>query len=207
MHRFLIEPKALGYKATVFNHWGDLRWRSLVQDFRLSIRYREWKDIDRRLRLYVKVESWEGQDVLLIANPPHDSFLVDAYVKAGFLEGQHIMVFADDSIPWSRLKPFRAVNPWRGTRSKDGATKQNEGTASVSSPARAIEERHTRPTSLVNETGRTGNPDNVAGDYLLRPKQQEVDCQGKDLDSQGAMLAVRLAPGPGSTERSGLRPR
>jgi len=202
MHRFLIEPKALGYKSTVFNHWGDLRWQALVQEFRTHIRYREWKDIDRRLRLFVKVENWHGQDVLLIANPPHDSFLIDAYVKAGFLEGQHIMAFADDTIPWERLKPFKAVNPRRGTRSKDGATRHNEGTASESLPARATEERHTRPSSLVNGTGRSGDPDTVAGDCLIRPKQHEADCRGKDPSSQSPTLTVRLAPGPGSTECS-----
>jgi len=108
MHRFFIEPKMLGYQAETYNRWDDPKWCALVDEFRWSIRLREWKDIDRRLRLFVKVEEWDGDDVLLIDNDHRDMMLADAYVKAGFLEGQAIMVFARHNIPWQRLKPFRA---------------------------------------------------------------------------------------------------
>jgi len=175
MHRFFIEPQSLGYKSTVFNHWHDLRWRALVREFRTRIQYREWKEIDRRFRLLVKVEDWDGKDVLLIANDKRDTDLVDAYIKAAFLEGQHIMAFADDTIPWERLKPFKAVNPRRGTRSKDGATRHNEGTASESLPVRATEVRRSGPSSLANETARTGKPVILAGGYRALPKVGSID--------------------------------
>lgn len=179
MHRFFIKPESLGYKPTVFNHWDDPRWRALVREFRECIRYREWKDIDRRFRLLVKVENWEGKDVLLIANDKRDSDLVDAYLKSGFLEGQAIIVFADASIPWERLKPFKAVNPLRRDRHKGGATGLKGEAAIGSLPARATEERHTRPTSLVNGTGRSGEPVTFAGGYRTLPKVGSVDLLGE----------------------------
>ena len=121
-----------------------------------------------------------------------DYYLASAYLKAGLLEHTPIIVFADTSIPWELLRDFRAVNPRRSTRRKDGAGGHKGEAARGSAHESATKERRAAPTSLVNESGRSGDPETVAGDYLMRPQQYEVDCRGKDPDSQGSTLAVRL---------------
>jgi len=209
MHRFFIDPKTLGYQAETYNRWDDPKWRALVDEFRWSIRLREWKEIDRRLRLVLRVEDWDGQDVLLIANPRTDDILVDAYIKAGFMENQAIIVFADSHIPWESLREFKAVNPRRGTRHNDGATRHNGKAAIRSSPEKAIKERCAAPTSLVNGSGRSGDPDTVAGDCLIRPKQHEAALDGGKVkpSSQSPTLTGRGHKSDRSPERSVPRPR
>jgi len=115
MHRFFIEPKTLGYQEETYNRWDNPKWCALVDEFRWSIRLRDWKIIDRRFRLMVKVEDWDGQGVLLIANESRDAVLTDAYIKAGFMENQAIIVFANSHIPWERLRPFTAKGKERAT--------------------------------------------------------------------------------------------
>jgi hypothetical protein len=199
MHRFFVEPRTLTEDRTVWvGNPDDTRFRHLVASFRDKIRNREWKVIDLSIRLYVKVETWDGQDVLVEhLDTRTDYYMASAYLRAGLLEKQPIMVFADDAIPWEGLRPFRAVNPRRRTRRKDGATGHNEGTAIGSLPARATEERRTEPSSPVNAIGRSGDPVIVAGDCLIRPKQHEAVLVGGKVkpSSQSPMLTVRLAPG------------
>lgn len=197
MHRFFIEPRTLTEDRTVWvGNPDDIRFRYLVDSFREKIRKRQWKAIDLHIRVFVKVETWDGCNVLVEdLNTRTDYYVASAYLKAGLLEDTPIVVFADDATPWERLKPFGAVNPRRGTRRNDGATRHNGKAAIGSAPLGATEERRTRPSSLVNETGRSGDPVTVAGDCLIRPKQHEADCQGKDLDSQSPRLTGRLALG------------
>lgn len=198
MHRFFIRPETLGYQKDTFNRWDDARWQALVADFRWSIRLREWKQIDRRLRLFVKVEEWDGGDVLLIANPSHDTVLVDAYVKAGFLEDRAIIVFADPHIPWQRLKPFRAVVRSDTHRNSGAIAEGERRTAHQPRGAHGphdIEERHSGPSSLANVTARSGDPDIVAGACPVRPKQHRAALDGGKVkpSSQSPTLTARLA--------------
>jgi len=186
MHRLFIEPKTLGYQAETYNRWDNPKWCALVDEFRWSIRLREWKEIDRRLILFVKVENWDGQDVLLIANPPTDDILVDAYVKAAFLEGQAIMVFAQDNIPWQRLKPFRAV--LRGhTHRNRGAVAEGERKMAHRPPI----EEGTRSLDSSQPNRRSGDPETVAGGCLMRPKQYEAGLSAKEPSSLCPTLSVR----------------
>jgi len=212
MHRFFIEPKTLGYQQETYNRWNDRRWRSLVDEFRWSMRLREWKVIDRRFRLLVEVEEWDGQNVLLIANHPRDDVLVDAYVKAGFMEGQAIIAFADASIPWQRLKPFRAV--LRGhTHRNRGAVAEGERKAAHQSPIPRSgtnvladsEQGESQVSSQPNR--RSGDPDTVAGGCLMRPKQYEAGLSAKEpsglLSHAGRKAGERS---PGSPEHGGEGP-
>lgn len=198
MHRFFIEPRTLSQDRSVWiDRQDDTRWRYLLDGFREKIRCREWKAIDLHIRLSVKVETYEDKPILVEdLGSRSDYYLASAYLKAGLLEKTAIIVFADTSIPWESLRDFRAVNPRRSTRRKDGAGGHNGKTARGSAPARAIKERCAAPTSLANGSGRSGDPETVAGDYLMRPKQYEVDCRGKDPDSQGPTLTGRLGSDP-----------
>ena len=178
MHRFFIEPETLSQDRTVWIDCKDgIRWRHLVASFRDKIRTRNWKLIDLSIRLCVKVEALDGQAVLVEdLDTRSDYYVASAYLKAGLLERTPIVVFADDAIPWEHLKPFRAVNPPRRTRHKDGAA-GHKGETAIGSASRSgtTEERHSGPSSLANETARSGDPDIVAGDCLIRPKQHEAD--------------------------------
>jgi len=131
MHRFFIEPETLTEDRTIWlQKADDPRFRHLVRSFRESIRNRNWKAIDLSIKLFVKVETWDNRNVLVEnLETRTDYYLASAYLRAGLLEKIPIIVFADSSIPWERLREFRAVTPWRGYRFEDGAAKRNKGTA------------------------------------------------------------------------------
>ena len=206
MHRFFIEPRTLSQDRSVWiDRKDDIRWRYLVQGFREKIRRREWKAVDLHIRLCVKVETWDGTMVLVEhLDTRTDYYLASAYLRAGILEKTAIIVYAHNHISWESLRRFRAVNPRRGTRRKDGVTKHNGKTAIRSSPARATKERCAAPTSLVNGSGRSGDPDTVAGGYRSPPKEGSVDCRGKDPDSRGPTLTGR---GPSGAGHRSVAPR
>ena len=196
MHRFFVEPRTLSQDRSVWiDRKDDTRWRYLLDGFREKIRRHEWKAIDLHIRLSVKIEDDEDKPVLVEdLGSRSDYYLASAYLKAGLLEHTPIIVFADTTIPWESLRRFRAVNPPRRTRRKDGAAGHKGDPARGSSHESATEERHSGPSSLANETARSGDPDIVAGDCLIRPKQHEADCRGKDPDSRSSRLTGRLAP-------------
>lgn len=197
MHRFFIRPQTLTEDRTVWvGDPSDIRFHHLVASFRDKIRNREWKAIDLSIRLFVKVETWGGEDVLVEdLGTRTDYYMASAYLRAGLLEHTPIIVFADDAIPWERLRPFRAVNPLRRTRRKDGAAGHKEGTAIGSLPARAIEERRTEPSPLANEIGRSGDPVTVAGDCLIGPQLYEAILDGGRVKppSQSPTLTIRAS--------------
>lgn len=181
MHRFFIEPETLSQDRTVWiDRKGDIRWRYLIVSFREKIRNRNWKLIDLSVKLFVKVETWDNRNVLVEdLDTRNDYYLASAYLKAGLLERTPIMVFAKDAIPWESLREFRAVNSQCNTRNNGGAVGHNERTALGSSPEKAIEERVRSPSSLDNETSRTGKPDILAGGYRNRPQLGTVDLAGE----------------------------
>lgn len=199
MHRFFIEPRTLSQDRSVWlDRKDDTRWRYLLDGFREKIRRHEWKAIDLHIRLRVKVEDHEDKPILVEdLGSRTDYYLASAYLKAGLLEHTPIVVFADTTIPWESLRRFRAVNPPRRTRRKDGAAGHKGEAARGSAHESATKERRAAPTSLVNGSGRSGDPDIVAGGYRSPPKEGSVDCRGKDRDSQSTTLTGRGPSGVG----------
>ena len=179
MHRFFIEPQTLTEDRTVWVGTPDhIGFRHLVASFREKIRNREWKAIDLSIRLLVKVDTWDGHAVLVEdLGTRSDYYVASAYLRAGILENTAIIVFADSHIPWESLREFKAVNPPRSTRRKDGAGGHQGETAR---------------TKANQPFRRTGKPDILAGGCGSPPKEGTADCRGKDPSSQSSRLTGRL---------------
>ena len=212
MHRFFVEPKSLSEDRSVWlmPRDDDIRWRIRVDSFRRHIKARQWKVIDLHLKLRVKVEVWEGKAVLIedLENRS-EYFLASAYLRAGLLENTPIIVFADGSIPWERLKPFRAANGCRD-RHKDGAPGPKRCVALVPVPERAIEVWRGEPWTLANRIARTGKRDILAGECRTPPQARPAALDGRKVkpSSQSAALAGRPGDIPqGSPGRGVERPR
>ena len=170
-HRFLTGPKNI---AMLEKPPG---W--LVEQFRELIGLRANKEIDYRIRLVMVYRNYDITGPILVEGlwslDKSQRILASAYVKAAELESSGVWIYVSHSIPWERLKQFRASEgcvPSRrngrggeaklGGRSKPpvvcGARRETDVISALSG-ARGKGKGDRKPQK---ETPRTGNLDNAA---------------------------------------------